>query len=56
MTSTVKTVEAGKPTDITVTAADGGTRIRLSGTIAADAAPSLRVSPSRTRRRPAGPP
>ncbi|MGW4687066.1 D-alanyl-D-alanine carboxypeptidase/D-alanyl-D-alanine endopeptidase [Streptomyces sp. NPDC004244] len=45
VTSTVKTVEAGKPTDITVTATDGGTRIRLSGTIAADAAPLLRVSP-----------
>ncbi|MCX5380497.1 D-alanyl-D-alanine carboxypeptidase/D-alanyl-D-alanine-endopeptidase [Streptomyces sp. NBC_00091] len=45
VTSTVKTVAAGKPTDITVTAAGGGTRIRLSGTIAADAKPLLRTSP-----------
>ncbi|MFD9405790.1 D-alanyl-D-alanine carboxypeptidase/D-alanyl-D-alanine-endopeptidase [Streptomyces sp. NPDC059989] len=45
VTSTVKTVAAGKPTDITVTATDGGTRIRLSGTIAADAKPLLRTSP-----------
>ncbi|NXY96569.1 D-alanyl-D-alanine carboxypeptidase/D-alanyl-D-alanine-endopeptidase [Streptomyces sp. BR123] len=45
VTSTVKTVGAGGPTNIAVTATDGGTRIRLSGTIAADAAPLLRVSP-----------
>ncbi|MDK9501426.1 D-alanyl-D-alanine carboxypeptidase/D-alanyl-D-alanine-endopeptidase [Streptomyces katrae] len=45
VTSAVKTVAAGKPTDITVTATDGGTRIRLSGTIAADARPLLRTSP-----------
>ncbi|MFI6149177.1 D-alanyl-D-alanine carboxypeptidase/D-alanyl-D-alanine-endopeptidase [Streptomyces sp. NPDC051109] len=45
VTSTVKTVAAGKPTNITVTAADGGTRILLSGTIAADAKPLLRTSP-----------
>lgn len=45
VTSTVKTVAAGQPTDITVTASDGGTRIRLSGTIAADAKPLLRTSP-----------
>ncbi|MFI1281215.1 D-alanyl-D-alanine carboxypeptidase/D-alanyl-D-alanine-endopeptidase [Streptomyces sp. NPDC020858] len=45
VSSTVKTVEAGKPTAITVTATDGGTRIRLSGTIAADAEPLLRTSP-----------
>ncbi|MGW3146933.1 D-alanyl-D-alanine carboxypeptidase/D-alanyl-D-alanine endopeptidase [Streptomyces sp. NPDC001177] len=45
VTSTVRTVEAGKPTAITVTATDGGTRIRLSGTIAVDAEPLLRTSP-----------
>ncbi|MFD8881274.1 D-alanyl-D-alanine carboxypeptidase/D-alanyl-D-alanine-endopeptidase [Streptomyces erythrochromogenes] len=45
VSSTVKTVAAGGPTDITVTATDGGTRIRLSGTIAADAEPLLRTSP-----------
>ncbi|KIF04067.1 D-Ala-D-Ala carboxypeptidase [Streptomyces sp. RSD-27] len=45
VTSTVKTVAAGKPTAITVTAGAGGTRIRLSGTIAAGAAPLLRTSP-----------
>ncbi|MFB7463600.1 D-alanyl-D-alanine carboxypeptidase/D-alanyl-D-alanine-endopeptidase [Streptomyces sp. NPDC056224] len=45
VTSTVKTVAAGKPTDVTVTTTDGGTRIRLSGTIAADAEPLLRTSP-----------
>ncbi|MFG2985555.1 D-alanyl-D-alanine carboxypeptidase/D-alanyl-D-alanine-endopeptidase [Streptomyces sp. NPDC048258] len=45
VTSTVKTVAAGKPTAVTVTATDGGTRIRLSGTIAADAEPLLRTSP-----------
>ncbi|MBP0932217.1 D-alanyl-D-alanine carboxypeptidase [Streptomyces sp. KCTC 0041BP] len=45
VTSTVKTVAAGGPTDVTVTATDGGTRIRLSGTIAAGAAPLLRTSP-----------
>lgn len=45
VTSTVKTVAAGKPTAVTVTATDGGTRIRLSGTIAADSEPLLRTSP-----------
>ncbi|MEV7614227.1 D-alanyl-D-alanine carboxypeptidase/D-alanyl-D-alanine-endopeptidase [Streptomyces sp. NPDC089799] len=45
VTSTVRTVAAGKPTDITVAATAGGTRIRLSGTIAADAKPLLRTSP-----------
>ncbi|MFI5671337.1 D-alanyl-D-alanine carboxypeptidase/D-alanyl-D-alanine-endopeptidase [Streptomyces sp. NPDC051704] len=45
VTSTVKTVAAGGPTNITVTATEGGTRIRLSGTIAADAAPLLRTTP-----------
>ncbi|MFJ3203819.1 D-alanyl-D-alanine carboxypeptidase/D-alanyl-D-alanine-endopeptidase [Streptomyces sp. NPDC086989] len=45
VTSTVKTVAAGGPTNITVTATGGGTRIHLSGTIAADAQPLLRTSP-----------
>ncbi|MFJ6760701.1 D-alanyl-D-alanine carboxypeptidase/D-alanyl-D-alanine-endopeptidase [Streptomyces sp. NPDC091273] len=45
VTSTVKTVAAGKPTAVTVTATDGGTRIRLSGTVAADSEPLLRTSP-----------
>lgn len=45
VTSTVTTVAAGKPAAVTVTATDGGTRIQLSGTIAADAAPLLRTSP-----------
>ncbi|MER5871149.1 D-alanyl-D-alanine carboxypeptidase [Streptomyces sp. NPDC002044] len=45
VTSTVKTVEAGKPTAIAVTASADGTRIGLSGTIAAGSAPLLRVSP-----------
>ncbi|MEW1632900.1 D-alanyl-D-alanine carboxypeptidase/D-alanyl-D-alanine-endopeptidase [Streptomyces sp. NPDC093801] len=45
VTSTVRTVAAGKPTAITVTAGADGTRIRLSGTIAAGAGPLLRTSP-----------
>ncbi|MFD0379317.1 D-alanyl-D-alanine carboxypeptidase/D-alanyl-D-alanine-endopeptidase [Streptomyces sp. NPDC127112] len=45
VTSTVRTVAAGKPTAVTVTADEGGTRIRLSGTIAAGSAPLLRTSP-----------
>ncbi|GLV85056.1 D-alanyl-D-alanine carboxypeptidase/D-alanyl-D-alanine-endopeptidase [Streptomyces lavendulae subsp. lavendulae] len=45
VTSTVRTVAAGRPTAVTVTATDGGTRIRLSGTIAADARPLLRTAP-----------
>ncbi|MFG2973185.1 D-alanyl-D-alanine carboxypeptidase/D-alanyl-D-alanine-endopeptidase [Streptomyces sp. NPDC048331] len=45
VTSAVKTVAAGKPTAVTVTATDGGTRIRLTGTIAADSEPLLRTSP-----------
>ncbi|MFD8142947.1 D-alanyl-D-alanine carboxypeptidase/D-alanyl-D-alanine-endopeptidase [Streptomyces sp. NPDC059708] len=45
VTSTVRTVAAGGPTAVTVTADEGGTRIRLSGTIAAGAAPLLRTSP-----------
>ncbi|GAA0316666.1 D-alanyl-D-alanine carboxypeptidase/D-alanyl-D-alanine-endopeptidase [Streptomyces polychromogenes] len=45
VTSTVRTVAAGGPTAVTVTADEGGTRIRLSGTIAAGARPLLRTSP-----------
>ncbi|RKT08461.1 D-alanyl-D-alanine carboxypeptidase/D-alanyl-D-alanine-endopeptidase (penicillin-binding protein 4) [Streptomyces sp. 3211.6] len=45
VTSAVKTVAAGKPTAVTVTADATGTRIRLSGTIAAGSAPLLRTSP-----------
>ncbi|MGW0558031.1 D-alanyl-D-alanine carboxypeptidase/D-alanyl-D-alanine endopeptidase [Streptomyces sp. NPDC002926] len=44
VTSTVKTVAAGEPTDVEVTTSDNGTRIQLSGTIAADAEPALKVS------------
>ncbi|MEV0490891.1 D-alanyl-D-alanine carboxypeptidase/D-alanyl-D-alanine endopeptidase [Streptomyces atratus] len=44
VTSSVRTVEAGKPADITVTPSADGTRIQLSGTIAAGSAPVLRVS------------
>lgn len=44
VSSTVRTVRAGGPTDIVVTASSDGTRIALSGTIAADAHPVLRVS------------
>ncbi|MGX8907317.1 D-alanyl-D-alanine carboxypeptidase/D-alanyl-D-alanine endopeptidase [Streptomyces netropsis] len=44
VTSTVKTVAAGKPTHINVRTSADGTRIRLSGTIAARSAPVLRVS------------
>ncbi|WP_371480642.1 D-alanyl-D-alanine carboxypeptidase/D-alanyl-D-alanine-endopeptidase [Kitasatospora sp. NBC_00315] len=43
--STVRTVAAGGPTDISVSASPDGTRISLSGTIAADAQPTLRISP-----------
>ncbi|MGW4895796.1 D-alanyl-D-alanine carboxypeptidase/D-alanyl-D-alanine endopeptidase [Kitasatospora sp. NPDC004240] len=42
--STVRTVAAGGPTDIAVSASPDGTRITLSGTIAADAPPTLRIS------------
>nr|WP_073728075.1 D-alanyl-D-alanine carboxypeptidase/D-alanyl-D-alanine-endopeptidase [Streptomyces sp. TSRI0281] len=45
VTSTVRTVGAGEPTDIEVTTSDNGTRIHLSGTIAADSEPALKVSP-----------
>ena len=45
VTSTVRTVAAGGPTDIEVTTSDNGTRIRLSGTIAAGSEPALKVSP-----------
>ncbi|KPC59870.1 D-alanyl-D-alanine carboxypeptidase/D-alanyl-D-alanine endopeptidase [Streptomyces chattanoogensis] len=44
VTSTVRTVAAGKPTDINVDASPDGARIRLSGTIAAGSAPALRVA------------
>lgn len=44
VTSSVRTVAAGKPTDIAVKASADGTRIQLSGTIAAGSAPVLRVS------------
>ncbi|MFD5918184.1 D-alanyl-D-alanine carboxypeptidase/D-alanyl-D-alanine-endopeptidase [Kitasatospora sp. NPDC058201] len=42
--STVQTVAAGGPTELTVSASPDGTRITLSGTIAADAPPTLRIS------------
>ncbi|WP_407285556.1 D-alanyl-D-alanine carboxypeptidase/D-alanyl-D-alanine-endopeptidase [Streptomyces sp. BP-8] len=45
VTSAVRTVAAGKPTDIAVKGSADGTRIQLSGTIAAGSAPVLRVSP-----------
>ncbi|MFB6437100.1 D-alanyl-D-alanine carboxypeptidase/D-alanyl-D-alanine-endopeptidase [Streptomyces sp. NPDC056411] len=45
VTSTVRTVAKGGPTDIDVTASPDGTRIQLSGTIAAGSAPTLRISP-----------
>ncbi|MET9890257.1 D-alanyl-D-alanine carboxypeptidase/D-alanyl-D-alanine-endopeptidase [Streptomyces sp. NPDC006465] len=44
VTSTVRTVAAGGTTDIQVSASPDGTRIKLSGTIAADAQPVLRIS------------
>ncbi|MGW9175896.1 D-alanyl-D-alanine carboxypeptidase/D-alanyl-D-alanine endopeptidase [Streptomyces decoyicus] len=44
VTSSVRTVAAGKPADITVSSSADGTRIRLTGTIAAGSAPVLRVS------------
>jgi D-alanyl-D-alanine carboxypeptidase/D-alanyl-D-alanine-endopeptidase (penicillin-binding protein 4) len=45
VTSTVQTVAAGGPTNITVSASPDGTRITVSGTVAADSQPVLRVSP-----------
>ncbi|MCM2420240.1 D-alanyl-D-alanine carboxypeptidase/D-alanyl-D-alanine-endopeptidase [Streptomyces sp. RKAG293] len=45
VTSTVKTVAAGGTTNIVVNASPDGTRISLSGTIAAGAKPELRISP-----------
>ena len=42
--STVRTVAAGGTTDIAVSASPDGTRISLSGTIAAGAQPALRIS------------
>ncbi|WP_345701668.1 D-alanyl-D-alanine carboxypeptidase/D-alanyl-D-alanine endopeptidase [Kitasatospora terrestris] len=44
VTSDVRTVPAGGTTDIQVSADPDGTRITLSGTIAADADPVLRIS------------
>ncbi|MEY9877444.1 D-alanyl-D-alanine carboxypeptidase/D-alanyl-D-alanine-endopeptidase (penicillin-binding protein 4) [Streptacidiphilus sp. MAP12-33] len=44
VTSTVTTVAAGGTTDLTVTASPDGTRITVSGTIAAGSQPELRVS------------
>jgi D-alanyl-D-alanine carboxypeptidase/D-alanyl-D-alanine-endopeptidase (penicillin-binding protein 4) len=44
VTSTVTTVAAGGPTDIKVCASPDGTRITLSGTIAADSKPALKIS------------
>jgi D-alanyl-D-alanine carboxypeptidase/D-alanyl-D-alanine-endopeptidase (penicillin-binding protein 4) len=44
VTSNVRTVAAGGETDIQVSASPDGTRITLSGTIAEDAGPALRVS------------
>ena len=44
VTSTVRTVAAGGTTDISVTASPDGTRISLSGTIAAGSQPVLRIS------------
>ncbi|MFF0411255.1 D-alanyl-D-alanine carboxypeptidase/D-alanyl-D-alanine-endopeptidase [Kitasatospora sp. NPDC004745] len=45
VTSTVRTVEAGGPTDVQVSASPDGTRITLSGTVAADAQPVLHTAP-----------
>ncbi|MFD6798610.1 D-alanyl-D-alanine carboxypeptidase/D-alanyl-D-alanine-endopeptidase [Streptomyces cyaneofuscatus] len=45
VTSTVRTVAAGEPTDIEVTTSGNGTRIQVSGTIAAGSEPALKVSP-----------
>ena len=42
--STVRTVAAGGATDVAVSASPDGTRITLSGTIAAGAQPQLRIS------------
>lgn len=44
VTSSVRTVAAGGPTDITVSASPDGTRITVSGTIAAGTQPVLRTS------------
>ncbi|MFG2094106.1 D-alanyl-D-alanine carboxypeptidase/D-alanyl-D-alanine-endopeptidase [Streptomyces sp. NPDC048612] len=45
VTSSVRTVAAGRPSDITVRSSADGTRIQLSGTIAEGSAPVLRISP-----------
>jgi len=44
VTSSVRTVAAGRATDIAISTSADGTRISLSGTIAANAQPVLRVS------------
>ncbi|MET7575382.1 D-alanyl-D-alanine carboxypeptidase/D-alanyl-D-alanine-endopeptidase [Streptomyces sp. NPDC005492] len=44
VTSSVRTVSSGGTTSINVTASPDGTRIRLSGTIAAGSQPQLRIS------------
>ncbi|WP_245984266.1 D-alanyl-D-alanine carboxypeptidase/D-alanyl-D-alanine endopeptidase [Streptomyces tateyamensis] len=44
VTSTVITGAPGSPTDISVSASPDGTRISLSGSIAADAKPALKIS------------
>jgi D-alanyl-D-alanine carboxypeptidase/D-alanyl-D-alanine-endopeptidase (penicillin-binding protein 4) len=45
VTSSVRTVAAGGTSDVVVTASPDGTRIHLSGTVAAGSQPLLRVSP-----------
>ncbi|WP_369185205.1 D-alanyl-D-alanine carboxypeptidase/D-alanyl-D-alanine-endopeptidase [Streptomyces sp. Y1] len=45
VTSEVRTVDAGGTTDIQVSASPDGTNITLSGTIAADSKPALKISP-----------
>ncbi|MFC9324938.1 D-alanyl-D-alanine carboxypeptidase/D-alanyl-D-alanine-endopeptidase [Kitasatospora sp. NPDC057015] len=44
VTTTVRTVAAGGPTDIQVSTSPDGIRITLSGTIAADSQPALKIS------------
>lgn len=44
VTSSVRTVRRGGVTNLAVTASPGGTRIKVSGTIAANAKPVLRIS------------
>lgn len=56
VTSSVRTVAAGKPSAINVSSSPDGTRIQLSGTIAAGSAPFSGCPPSRTRTPSAAPP